>query len=166
MGKKIYLASPLGFSGECSGYRNRLVETLRRLDFEVHDPWDNGRTHEFDEKLAETGMIGDHDERCTAYLEIAKEMGRENESAIRESDMLVAVLDGMEPDSGTVAELGFAAGLGKKCHGIRADARSAGDFPGVPINLQVLRFIERGGGKLFRALQELEDFFRTGAGDA
>jgi hypothetical protein len=42
------------------------------------------------------------------------------------------VLDGLELDSGTVSEIGFAAALGKKCYGLRTDFRNSGDFEGFP----------------------------------
>lgn len=40
--------------------------------------------------------------------------------------------------------------------GLRTDLRDSGDFVGVAINLQVLHFIERSGGRLFRRLEEVE----------
>ncbi len=69
--------------------------------------------------------------------------------------MLLAVLDGAEVDSGTAAEAGFAVGLRKRCSGLRTDWRDSGEF-GLPVNLQVLHFIERSGGKLFRKIEEIE----------
>ncbi len=56
---------------------------------------------------------------------------------------------------GTVSEIGFAAGLGKKCYGLRTDFRDSGDFDGIPINLQVLYWIESSGGKLFRRIDQI-----------
>ena len=69
---------------------------------------------------------------------------------------LPAVLDGTEPDSGTVSELGFGAGIGKKCFGLRTDFRDSGDLPGLALNLQVLYFIEYSGGRLFRRIEDIE----------
>lgn len=45
---------------------------------------------------------------------------------------------GAEVDSGTAAEIGYGAGLGKKCYGLRADLRDMGELPGLPVNLQDL----------------------------
>ncbi len=74
---------------------------------------------------------------------------------IRSCDILLGVLDGPELDSGTVSEIGFAAGLGKKCYGLRTDFRNCGEFDGVPVNLQVLYWIEASGGRLFRSIEEV-----------
>ncbi len=73
---------------------------------------------------------------------------------IRSCDVVLGVLDGPELDSGTVSEVGFAAGLGKKCYGLRTDFRNSGDFDGIPINLQALYWIESSGGKLFRRIRD------------
>ena len=39
--------------------------------------------------------------------------------------------------------------------GIRTDFRDCGDLPGVPINLQVLFFIENAGGALYRKVEDI-----------
>ena len=56
----------------------------------------------------------------------------------------------------TAAEIGFAVGIGKRCYGLRTDWRDCGDYVGLPVNLQVLHFIEKSGGKLFRRIEEIE----------
>lgn len=68
---------------------------------------------------------------------------------------MFAILDGAEIDSGTASEVGFGSALGKPCYGLRTDRRDTGDFVGVPVNLQVLHFIRRSGGVLFRRLEEI-----------
>lgn len=70
--------------------------------------------------------------------------------------MLVAYLEGQEPDSGTVAELGYGAALGLTCFGLRSDFREAGEA-GVSVNLQVETFIVASGGVVARSLDELID---------
>jgi glutathione S-transferase len=57
-----------------------------------------------------------------------------------------AVLDGTDVDSGTAAEIGYAAALGCTIVGLRTDFRMAGDNPAAPVNLQVLHFINKSGG--------------------
>ena len=105
--------------------------------------------------IKEISSIADSDERHAEFQKIASEIGIHNEQALRKADMLLAVLDGMEPDSGTCSELGFACALGKVCHGLRTDLRDAGDFSGLPINLQLLCWIGSSGGSLLRSLQEV-----------
>ena len=94
-------------------------------------------------------------ERIAAFTRLAKEIGAANENGIRESDILLAVLDGAEVDSGCASEVGFAVGIGRRCFGLRTDWRDTGEF-GLPLNLQVLHFIEKSGGKLFRSIEEIQ----------
>jgi hypothetical protein len=62
----------------------------------------------------------------------------------------------MEPDSGTAAEVGYAAALGKPVFGLRTDSRPCGDFPGLPLNAQLLYFVEASGGRLYSAIGDLD----------
>ena len=149
---KIYLASPLGFSPEQKRYLERIKARLLQLGYEVFDPW----SLHFGEVLHEASQIKDHYERIAAYDRIAGEIGEANENGIRGSEMLLAVLDGTEVDSGTAAEAGFAAGLGMPVHGLRTDWRDCGDYIGLPVNLQIIHFIRKSGGKLFRRIEEIE----------
>ena len=95
-------------------------------------------------------------DRVEAFAHIARGIGALNEDGIRDSDMLLGIVDGPEVDSGTAVEIGFAAGIGLKCFGLRTDWREVGDLLGLPINLQVLHFIEKSGGRLFRSIKEIE----------
>ena len=52
------------------------------------------------------------------------------------------MLDGVDVDSGTAGEMGFAYGLGKPVHGLRTDFRVTGDNEAAGINLQLRYFIE------------------------
>jgi nucleoside 2-deoxyribosyltransferase len=148
---KVYLASPLGFSPELKPYLERVKTRLHQLGYEVFDPW----AQPFSKEIREASGISDHDERIRAFIRLAKEIGAPNENRIRESDILLGVLDGAEVDSGCAAEIGFAMAIRKKCFGLRTDWRDSGEF-GLPLNLQVLNFIERSGGKLFRSIEEIE----------
>ena len=149
---RIYLASPLGFSPEYRSYLERVKARLDQLSYEVFDPWEEpfGKLHD------EASRIKDYVERIEAYRLIAAKMGKFNATGIEDSDMLLGILDGAEVDSGTASEIGYAAGLGKRCYGLRTDRRDCGDHAGLPINLQVLFFIEQSGGKLFRSIEEIE----------
>jgi nucleoside 2-deoxyribosyltransferase len=85
------------------------------------------------------------------------EIGRRNAAAIRSSDVLVAYLDGQDP--GTIAELGFAAGRGMPCFGLRTDFRDAGS---VNVrSLQVETFILESGGIVYDSLDDLVDGLRA-----
>jgi nucleoside 2-deoxyribosyltransferase len=148
---KVYLASPLGFSPEWKSYRDKIKQRLRQVGCTVLDPWDP----KFQNIIEEARAVQDWPAQIAAFREIAAQIGKANEDMIRSCDVVLGVLDGPELDSGTVSEIGFAAGLGKKCHGLRTDFRNSGDFDGIPINLQVLYWIESSGGSLFRRIEEI-----------
>jgi len=99
------------------------------------------------EEIADAGGTG-------RLREAMLDIGRRNAQAIRSSELFVALLDGQELDSGTAAELGYAAALGKRCFGLRSDLRQAGE-EGVTVNLQLEAFIVDSGGVLTRTLDEL-----------
>jgi len=148
---KVYLASPLGFSPEYRSYRERIKARLTQLGYEVFDPWEQP----FSKAIHEASRIENHDEQIRAFNRLAQKIGVVNENAIRDCDILLGVLDGTEVDSGTAAEIGFAAGIAKPVFGLRTDWRDSGEF-GLPVNLQLLHFIETSGGKLVRRIEEIK----------
>jgi nucleoside 2-deoxyribosyltransferase len=148
---KVYLASPLGFSPELKSYRNKIKRRLTELGCTILDPWDP----KFHKVIEEAKDIKDWPARVEAFRDVARQIGKTNEAMIRSCDVVMGVLDGPELDSGTVSEIAFAAGLGKRCYGLRTDFRNSGDFDGIPINLQVLYWIEASGGKLFRRIEDI-----------
>jgi nucleoside 2-deoxyribosyltransferase len=150
--KKLYLASPLGFSPENTAYLNQIKVKLASQGFEIFDPWEQ---KQFAGKIENASRERDYAARIHAFREIAQQIGSCNEGGIRWANFLLAVLDGAEVDSGTAAEVGFGSALGKKCYGLRTDQRDSGDFIGLPVNLQILHFIEGSGGKMFRSIAEI-----------
>jgi nucleoside 2-deoxyribosyltransferase len=140
---RCYVASPFGFSEAGRFYYDRvLIPMLDRVVTPV-DPWALTSAS----AVEEAGREG----RLRSFM---LEVGRRNADAIRSSDLLVACLDGQEPDSGTVAELGYAAGLGKLCFGLRSDFRQAGE-EGMAVNLQVETFVVESGGSIAASLDAL-----------
>lgn len=150
---KVYLASPLGFSPENNHYRDKIKLRLHQLGCTVFDPWEQA---EVTRKIDQAISVIDPADRAIAIKDTATFTGGVNADGLAASDVVLAVLDGTEPDSGTVSEVGFGAGIGKKCFGLRTDFRDAGDLPGLPLNLQVMYFIEHSGGRLFRRVEEIE----------
>jgi nucleoside 2-deoxyribosyltransferase len=135
---RCYVASPLGFTEAGRHYYGDvLLPALARV-VEPVDPW-----------ALDAQIAPDASDR-----ERALAIGRANAEAIRSCELLVAVLDGQEPDSGTVAELGYGAALGLRCYGLRSDTRQAGE-PGVAVNLQVETFVIDSGGAMATGLEEL-----------
>ncbi|BDV43770.1 2-deoxyribonucleoside glycosidase [Geotalea uraniireducens] len=151
-GNSIYLASPLGFSPENRDYLGRVKNCLAGFGYSIFDPW---QQNQFDGEIARARALTDVAGQVAAFRRLAAGIGRVNEEGIRAATLVFAILDGAELDSGTASEVGFGAALGKSCYGLRTDLRDSGDFAGVPINLQVLHFIERSGGRLFRSIGEI-----------
>jgi nucleoside 2-deoxyribosyltransferase len=56
---------------------------------------------------------------------------------IAKSDVVVAVLDGADADSGTAFECGFAVARGKQVIGLRTDLRTGGDDSAAGVNLML-----------------------------
>jgi nucleoside 2-deoxyribosyltransferase len=140
---RCYVASPLGFyEAGRQYYYDVLLPTLATV-VEPVDPWAITSAEEID-AAREAG-------RLRAMM---LEAGRRNAQAIRSSELLVAWLDGQEPDSGTVVELGYAAALGKRCFGLRSDLRQAGE-PEMALNLQVETFVIDSGGTIAATLADL-----------
>ena len=142
---RCYVASPLGFTEAGRRYlADVLLPALERV-VEPVDPWLLAGPEEFDAAAA-AGVA--------AQRALALDVGRRNAEAIRSCVLLAAYLEGQEPDSGTVAEVGYACGLGITCVGLRSDLRQAGE-PGVALNLQVEALIVDGGGEIVASLNEL-----------
>lgn len=140
---RCYVASPLGFNeAGLFYYRDRYLPRLAAV-VEPVDPW--GRIEATDVERAR------RDDRLRDLWLAA---GRRNLALIRECPLLVAWLDGQEVDSGTATEIGYAAGIGARCFGLRTDVREAGE-EGMAVNLQVETTIIESGGTVARSLDAL-----------
>lgn len=146
---RCYVASPFGFTAPGRHYYYEVfLPALERI-VEVVDPWSLAEEDEFARARAEG--------RERAF---ALEIGERNADAIRTADLMVASLEGQEPDSGTVAEIGFGSALGIPCYALRTDIRDAGE-PGVRVNLQVESFVALNDGRICASLEELVEALPT-----
>src|SRR5690349_3866788 len=100
---KIYLASPLGFADSTRAYMDILRDRLSD-HVEVVNPWDPSG---LEEDIKRAPLIENRDERLALWRTINDALGRANADNIRACDGVVAVLDGVDVDSGTAAEIGF-----------------------------------------------------------
>ena len=149
---KIYLASPLGFSEAGRAfYKDTLIPEVKRLGFEVIDPW----VLTEQAKIDAVQKLPYGPERRAAWRRLNPEMGGNNRAGIDRADMVLAVLDGVDVDSGTAAEIGYAFGKGKPIVGYRGDFRLAADNEGSTVNLQVEYFIRASGGDIVASVAEL-----------
>jgi nucleoside 2-deoxyribosyltransferase len=142
---RCYVASALGFTEAGAHYYEHVYLPALSKVVEPVDPWSLTTSQEMAEARA-----------GRREYQFALEIGRRNAEAIRSCTLLAAHLDGQEVDSGTAAELGFAAALGVRCFAVRTDLRQSGE-PGVSVNLQVEHFLVESGGALCGSLEELVD---------
>ena len=108
-GKRVYFAGPL-FNEAEREYNLKLVTILESYGYEVFLPQRDGfLAPELEGKTAEekTQMIFQKDR-----------------DEVLKADILFMVLDGRIPDEGACVELGIAYASGKRCYGIKGDARS------------------------------------------
>jgi nucleoside 2-deoxyribosyltransferase len=149
---RIYVASPLGFSEAGRHYYyGVIVPTLEALGHEVVDPW---RLTSADRIEAATQLAYGSAKR-DAWRVLNIEIGNNNRRAIDESDIVFAILDGVDVDSGTASEIGYAFAKGKVILGYRGDFRLSADNEGATINLQVENFILQSGGSIIARITEL-----------
>jgi len=94
-------------------------------------------------------------ERRDAWRRINLEIGRRNQRLIDECDVIFAVLDGTDVDSGTAAEIGYGFAKHKPILGYRGDFRPSADNEGGIVNLQVEYFIRASGGDIISQISDL-----------
>src|SRR5688572_11142979 len=158
--KRAYLASPLGFAASTQAFMVELAAVLGDV-VDIENPWDLGGP-ELGAAFARANALAGYTERVAALHAIDMGIGAQNEAAIRRSDIVVAILDGVDVDSGTASEIGFAYGLGKRSYGLRTDTRLAGDNLGATVNLQVQYWIEASGGAVYEKVEDLVAALRAG----
>lgn len=117
--EKIYLAAPLFSRAECD-YNSDLRDELTNAGYKVFLPQEDSNN------------IKDNVDR-------QKIIFSKNLKGIDNSDVLVAVLDGADVDSGTAWEIGYAFAKGKPIIGLRTDFRTLG-IEGT-VNLMIERSV-------------------------
>lgn len=138
-----FLSSPCDYSACGRHYRDTvLIPALSRV-LRITDP--SGLTVEQEFAAAE---------RWGNQQGFAVDIGRRHADQIRDSDYLIAVLDGADVDPGVAADIGYACALGIPCHGLRTDIRSAGSR-GTRVSLEVEAFIVMSGGAIHAELEQL-----------
>lgn len=155
--KKIYVASPLGFSEAGRYFMDRkILPVLDELGYEIIDPW-NLTPKELIQPVMDKPFGTEKREKLR---ELNVVIGRNNTEAIKRADGLFAVLDGTDVDSGTASEIGFACGLDIPILGYRGDFRLSADNEGSEVNLQVEYFIRVSGGKIIKEITKLSEGMR------
>lgn len=152
---QVYLAGPQVFTPQGERFvRDRMVPTLENNGYDCLYPSDTDGDDD-----AETSSVADtlakpvSVERASELNQWGMEVGEKNMRDIDRADVVVANLDGADPDSGTAAEIGYAHGTGTPIIGYRTDRRSTGENEGLVVNLQVEYFIKDSGGSVVAADQ-------------
>jgi nucleoside 2-deoxyribosyltransferase len=117
--KTVYLAAPLFSEAECD-FNRKLRDEIKSAGFNVFLPQEDSNN------------IKDETDR-------QKIIFNKNLKGIEKSDILVAVIDGADVDSGTAWEIGFASAKGKPVLALRTDFRTLG-IEGT-VNLMIERSV-------------------------
>lgn len=116
---RVYIAAPLFTQAEWQ-WNAVFAAALRTLGFEVILPQERAESMLSGKKAFDPG-----------------ELFTGNLSDIERADVLVAVLDGPDPDSGTCWECGYAYKTGRVVVGLRTDIRAGGDDANTAVNLML-----------------------------
>lgn len=140
----VYIAGPQVFTP--SGRVHVREEVIPALEAAGHDPVFPAELG--DEDDLRDALSREGEDRVAALADWSAATGRRNREAIERADAVLASLDGADVDSGTAAEIGYAAALGIPVVGYRTDSRESGENEAVAVNLQVEAFIADSGGRI------------------
>jgi nucleoside 2-deoxyribosyltransferase len=141
----VYLAGPLGFFDAGRHYLTSvLVPELERHGLQVVEPF----------AQAAAAFAGSEDMTDDELSALNHTTGEANARLIVDADVVLAVLDGPDVDSGTASEIGFAYASGTPIVGLLTDWRSASDNRAARINLQVEYFVDASGGDIVGSIDE------------
>jgi nucleoside 2-deoxyribosyltransferase len=116
----IYLAGPL-FSLAEREFNRSLAKKLRNWS-------SDSRTKDYEVFLPQEHPQGQGP---------AREIFARDKQALENADIVVANMDGPDPDSGTCWECGYACGIGKPVIAFRTDVRPNEEADKVPFNLML-----------------------------
>ena len=154
---KIYLAGPHGFSEAGRAFHEgAIVREVARLGHEPLDPWAMHVTEPaLDAEIKAAAAMPYGAAKHDAWRKLNMRIGAKNRALIDACDMVFAVLDGVDVDSGTAAEIGYAFARARPILGYRGDFRLSADNEGSIVNLQVEYFIRASGGDIITAIADL-----------
>ena len=108
-GKNVYFAAPL-FNQSERDYNLKLTNILESYGYVVFLP-------------QRDGFLAPELEGLTEEQKLKKIFDKDYEEVLN-ADIIFMVIDGRVPDEGACVELGIAYANGKRCYGIKNDARS------------------------------------------
>jgi len=131
---RVYLAAPL-FSEAERNYNRAVAGLLRENLFDIFLPQETGDDSESRIKEDQVRIFSD------------------NLRALKNADIIVAVIDGADADSGTSWEMGFASALKKPVIALRTDFRMSGIHEKVNLMLEESSFVVNNMEDLLQAIQ-------------
>jgi nucleoside 2-deoxyribosyltransferase/predicted secreted protein len=131
---RVYLAAPL-FSEAERIFNSSIARLLRTNLFDVHLPQEAG------------------DDSDTRDIREQERLFSLNRTALENSDLIVAVIDGADADSGTAWEMGYAFAQGKPVIALRTDFRRVGHHEYVNLMLEQSSNVVGSTEGLLNALQ-------------
>jgi nucleoside 2-deoxyribosyltransferase/predicted secreted protein len=114
---RVYLAAPL-FSESERAYNLSIARNLRNNFFDVFLPQETG----------DDSQTRNKDEQSRIFSE--------NIQALEKSDIIIAIIDGADADSGTAWEMGYAYAQKKQVIALRTDFRRSGMYERVNLMLE------------------------------
>jgi nucleoside 2-deoxyribosyltransferase len=142
MKKTVYIAGPL-FSESELEFNRRLNTFLKNLGFNTFLPQEDG--HLLSE-LMEQGFEKDNAIKMIFQMDAEK---------IKDSDIIVFIMDGRVPDEGACVEIGLAYAYNKECFGLKTDSRSLMRDMDNPLIIGALK------GRIARSFPELESLLKS-----
>ena len=115
-----------------------MIPSIHDCGFETLNPWESFDT--ISQKNQKINSIRNIVKKNEVLKVLNKELAISNERLLEKADIVVAILDGSDVDSGVTAEIGYAYALRKKIIGYRSDFRVTGDNQGATVNIQVEHF--------------------------
>ena len=140
MKKKLYLASPYGFSQQTKKLLLEFINIFNDLNIEVYEPFD--RTKHIIQKEADW----------------AYKIARSNFQDLKKCDCIFAIVNGTPPDEGVMIELGIAIALKKDIFLFRDDFRNCSDSDQYPLNLMLFLGLPKDDWEkyYFESLQDIK----------
>lgn len=140
---RVYLAGPL-FNAAERDFNEKITSVLEKAGYSVFLPQRDGIL------AAELDKLDDAEKVKTVF--------KKDTSELKRADVVLMLLDGRVPDEGACAELGMAYAMGKRCYGMKTDARALEN--GLEINPLIAGCFEKIICNLNgdEALLELENF--------
>jgi len=151
----IYLASPYGFTDAGREFmKNTMIPAIQNDRFELLNPWEVFDT--ISQRIKKINALNSIKKQKQSFKLLNKKIAFANEKMLNRVEIMVAILDGSDVDSGVASEIGYAYAKGKKIIGYRSDFRLTGDDLGAIVNVQVEYWINASGGSIVTNLSQLQ----------